>query len=53
MVGEKGVDSVIPGDYVSADQFAELVLGFEEVDENELEQAEDEAGGEYGDMGAG
>ena len=43
LVGEKNFDMAIVGDSISAADFAENILGFEEVDENELDQDEEEA----------
>ena len=46
LVGERNVQSALP-DQITADDFAENILGFEEVDENEI----DEEGEEYDEAG--
>lgn len=42
LIGEKNFDGITDNEYITADDFAENVLGFEEVDENELDQEDDE-----------
>jgi len=53
LVGEQKIQSALP-DEITADDFAENILGFEEVDENELdEEAELEEAGMGGSYASG